>query len=91
MVILAKSCVLLFLYKKKLSDRFIASSDEQQILLDGGNERSIDVETRSNYAGGACPGGRMCVPMSECTAMFYEVAKSCYSLVFFFVFVLLHI
>lgn len=57
---------------------YVSSGEEQQIILDGGNERSIDVDTRSNH-GGVCPGGRVCVPMSECTAIFYEVAKSCYS------------
>lgn len=46
------------------------------VTLEGGNERSFDVETRSS---GTCLGGRMCVPMSECTAMYYEVAKSCYN------------
>lgn len=56
----------------------VEDSLQPQILLDGGNEQSVDVEERSNY-GGTCPGGRTCVPMSECQAMYYEVAKSCYS------------
>lgn len=47
------------------------------ITLEGGDERSVDVEKRSNY--GACSGGKMCVPMSECTTMYYEVAKTCYN------------
>lgn len=56
----------------------VEDSLPSQILLDGGDERSVDVEERSNY-GGACPGARICVPMSECQAMYYEVAKSCYN------------
>lgn len=84
----------------------VEDSLQPQILLEGGNERAVDVEERSNY-GGPCPGARMCVwrnqcenteqninsdktnsifsienrcvPMSECQAMYYEVAKSCYN------------
>lgn len=48
------------------------------IMLEGGNERSMDVEVRSTSYG-SCLGGRMCVPMSDCAAMYYEVAKSCYN------------
>lgn len=55
-----------------------SSNEQQQIILEGGNERSIDVETRSNY-GGACTGGKICVPMSDCQSMYYEIAKSCYT------------
>lgn len=68
---------LLRLKKIKLLGHFVAD-EQQQIYLQGGNERTQDIEERSNY-GGACPGGRICVPMSECTAMYYEVAKSCYN------------
>lgn len=57
---------------------FVNSDEKHQIILDGGDERSIDVETRSNY-GEVCNGGKMCVPMSECAAIYYEVAKSCYN------------
>lgn len=63
--------------------RYVDNSAENgiqsQIILDGGNERSVDVEERSNGYGTACSGGRICVPMSDCAAMYYEVAKSCYS------------
>lgn len=48
-------------------------------MLQGGNERSIDVDVRSNNYAETCQRGRMCVPMSECTAMYYEVAKACYN------------
>lgn len=51
---------------------------QASIILDGGNERSVDVETRSYYSG-SCSGGKMCVPMSECSTMYYEVAKTCYN------------
>lgn len=52
----------------------------EAITLDGGDERSRDVETRATgYGGSTCLGGTMCVPMSECTSMYYEVAKSCYN------------
>lgn len=59
------------------------NSDENdvqpQIMLEGGSERSFEIEDRSINYGAACPGGRICVPMSECTAMYYEVSKSCYN------------
>lgn len=69
------------LLNKSLSGRLVINSEENllsPITLDGGDERSVDVETRSYY-GGSCTGGRMCVPMSDCTAMYYEVAKACYN------------
>lgn len=62
--------------------RFVVAPDEnglEAITLDGGDERSKDVETRASGYGGSCLGGTMCVPMSECTSMYYEVAKSCYN------------
>lgn len=58
--------------------QLIVDSDENVLRpafnLDGSR---IDLETRSYY--GACAGGRVCVPMSDCTAMVYEAAKACYS------------
>lgn len=35
-------------------------------------------EPRSYYAG-TCSTGRVCVPMSECSIMFYDAAKTCYA------------
>lgn len=52
---------------------------QPSILLDGGSERALDVEIRSTNYGGTCSGGKICVPMSECTTMYYEVAKTCYN------------
>lgn len=49
------------------------------VYLDGGNERAIDNDARSSYYIGSCTGGRVCVPMSDCAAMYYEVAKTCYN------------
>lgn len=63
--------------------RFVVPADQnglEAITLEGGDERSRDVETRATgYGGSSCLGGTMCVPMSECTSMYYEVAKSCYN------------
>lgn len=53
--------------------------DQTPVLLDGGSERAVDVEERSVNYGNNCPGGRMCLPMSDCSAMYYEIAKSCYN------------
>lgn len=52
---------------------------QSSILLDGGSERALDVEMRSTYYDATCSGGKICVPMSECTTMYYEVAKTCYN------------
>lgn len=67
---------------ENISGQLIAYPEQNDvqipITLEGGDERSVDVEKRSNY-GDACSGGKMCVPMSDCTTMYYEVAKTCYN------------
>lgn len=50
-----------------------------EVYLDGGDERSLEYENRAPYHSGSCTGGRVCVPMSDCAAMYYEAAKTCYN------------
>lgn len=37
------------------------------------------LETRSYYPSSVCTAGRQCVPMSDCSALYYEAAKSCFA------------
>lgn len=60
-----------------IADHILIGAEEniQSIGLDGSG---IDLATRSVY-GSACTGGRTCVPMSECSAMYFEAAKTCFA------------
>lgn len=61
----------------KLADHILIDAEEniQSVGLDGS---AIDIATRSVY-GSACPGGRVCVPMSDCSAMHFEAGKACFA------------
>lgn len=60
-----------------IADHILIDAEEniQSVGLDGSG---IDLATRSVY-GSACSGGRACVPMSECSAMYFEAAKTCFA------------
>lgn len=57
----------------RVNDIFLSG----QLLIDS-EENSVRSETRALY-GASCTGGRICVPMTDCSVLYFEAIKTCFA------------